>query len=58
MVGVGETWRHLFGDCVIKVAGPEANNTCQDYQFCAGLIMGVDGAVHSVQAIWVANSST
>ena len=29
-VGVGETWRRLFANIVLKVTGPEATMKCQD----------------------------
>ena len=57
-VRVGENWIQLFAKCVLKVMGPEATNGCQDDQLCAGLKAGIDGAVHGVQYIWGANSST
>ena len=44
--------RQLFAKCVLRVTGPEAPIVCQDSQICAGLIAGIDGAVHGVQAIW------
>ena len=31
---------------------------CQYYHLCAGLKVGIDGAVHIVQAIWDGNSTT
>ena len=58
LVGVGENWRHLFAKCVLKVTGPEANNMCQDDQICAVLKEGIYRAIHSIQSIWGANSST
>ena len=57
-VGVGETLIHLFEQCMMKVTGTKATNTCQDEQLCSGLDDGIDDAVHRVQAIWYANLST
>ena len=37
LVGVGETWRRLFANIVIKVTGPESTMARQDDQLCAGL---------------------
>ena len=51
-VGVRETWGRLFTKILIKVTGPEATMACKDNQLCAGPKVGIDGAVHEVQAIW------
>ena len=56
-VCVGETWRQIFAKCVIKVTWPEANHACKDGQICAGLKVGIDGAVHRVQYVWDSNST-
>ena len=45
-VGVGETWRHLFANTMIKATGTEENMECQDYQLCAGRKAVIDGAIH------------
>ena len=50
--GVGETWRRLFDETVIKVAVTEATLACQDDQMGAALKAGIYGAFHVVQAIW------
>ena len=57
-VSVGEPWRRLFVNCVLKVNGPESTNACQDDQLCARLKAVIDGAVHRVQYIWDAKLST
>ena len=54
-VGVGETWRGIFSNIVLKVTGPEVTMACQDDQLCAGLEVGIDGMFHRVQAIWDKN---
>ena len=46
-----------FSKCMMRVMGPESTNACQDDQLCAGLKAGINGDIHGVQAIWVANSS-
>ena len=56
-VGVGETWRRIFVNIVLKVMGPEATMAFQDNQLCAGLKAGIDGVIHGVQALWDENSS-
>ena len=57
-VGVGETWRHIFANIVLKVTGPEATMARQDDQLCAKLKAEIYGAIHGVQALWDENSST
>ena len=52
LVGVGETWIHLFTKYVMMVTGPKATSTCWDGQICAGLKVGTDSAVHGAQNIW------
>ena len=47
-IGVGETWRNIFGKIVIKVKGPEDIMVCQDDQICSGLKVVIDGGVHGV----------
>ena len=46
--GVRETWRPIFYNIVIKVAGQESTMSCQDDQLCAGLKARIDVAVHRV----------
>ena len=43
---------------MLRVTGPKSTNACQDYQLCASLKAVIDVAVHGVQDIWDANSST
>ena len=57
LVGVGEMWRHMFDNIVLKVTGPEATMAYQDDQMCAGLRAGIDGAIHEVQGLWDENLS-
>ena len=54
----GETWIRIFTKCVLRVAGPEAPNTCQNYHLCAGLKAWIDSAVHRAQDIWYTKSTT
>ena len=37
LVGVRETWRHLFSKIFLKVTEPEATMLCQDDQLCSRL---------------------
>ena len=57
-VGVVEIWRHIFDNIVLKVTGPDATITYKDYQLCAGLKAGIDGAFHGVQAVRDETSTT
>ena len=51
LVVVGETWRRLFANIIIKITRPEATMACQYDQLCAGLKAGIDGTIHEVQAL-------
>ena len=51
LVGVEETCRRLFSECVLRVMGPKATSTFQDYQLCDRLKAVIDRAVHGFQAI-------
>ena len=50
-VGLGETWICLLDKIFLRVTGPEATSSCQDYHMCAGLKAGIYGTFHGVQAI-------
>ena len=52
LVGIGETWRSLFVNIVLKVTGPEATMVCQDDQLCSGFKVVTNDAIHRVQALW------
>ena len=58
LVGIGETWRCLFANIMLKITRIEAIMACQDDQLRTGLKSGVDGAIHGVQDIWYENSTT
>ena len=51
-VGLGETWKRIFANILLKVTGPEAAMVCHDDQLCAGIMAGIDGTTYGVQAIW------
>ena len=57
-VGVGETWRHLFAKCVLRVTGPEATRAFQYDHICDVLKAGIRGTVNGVQAIWYTKLTT
>ena len=55
LVGIGEMWRRIFSNIVLKVTVPEASMAFQDDQMCAGLKAVINGEDHGVQAIWDKN---
>ena len=48
-VGIGESYRRLMAKCVLNVTGKHATQSCGNYNLCAGLKAGIEGAVHVVQ---------
>ena len=54
-VGVGETWRRLFSNILLKIMGPEATMAFQYDQLC---VRGINSAIHGVQALWDKNLTT
>ena len=58
LVGIRETRRLLFAKCVLNFMGPKSTNAFKDDHLCAGLKVGIDKALHGVQAIWDSNLST
>ena len=57
-VGVRENWRRLFAKCVLKkFTVLESTYTFLDNQLCFRLKAVIYGDVHSVPAIWEANSN-
>ena len=51
-VGVGENYRYIFDNIVIRVTVPEATSVCQYDHLCVGLKAEIDGVFHRVQAIF------
>jgi hypothetical protein len=47
-VGIGEVWRRLFSKVLLKVVGSQATAACGNYNLCAGLPAGIEGAAHAV----------
>jgi hypothetical protein len=54
-VGIGEIYRRLLAKCVISAVGSQATAACSNYNLCAGLPAGIEGAVHAVRQAWTAN---
>ena len=48
-VGIGETFRRLIAKCVLKVTGLQATAACGNFNLCAGLKAGIEGAVHEAK---------
>jgi hypothetical protein len=51
-VGIGEIYRRLWAKCLLKVIGTQATIACGNYNLCAGLAAGIEGAVHAVKEVW------
>ena len=47
-VGIGEVYRRLWAKCLLKAIGSQATAACGNYNLCAGLQAGIEGAVHAV----------
>jgi hypothetical protein len=50
-VGIGEIYRRLIPKCVLEVCGSQATTVCGNLNLCAGLLAGIEGAVHAVTAV-------
>ena len=46
LVGVGETWQHIFANILLNFTGLVATISCQDDQLCARLKAVIEGAIH------------
>ena len=55
-VGVGGTWRWMLVNCMLAVAGVEANEACGKDQICGGLDAGIEGGIHAVRLLWKQHS--
>jgi hypothetical protein len=51
-VGIGEVYRRLWAKCLLKAIGSQATAACGNYNLCAGLQAGIEGAVHAVRAVF------
>ena len=57
-VRVGETWRCIFANIILKVTRSEATSTCHDEQLFDGIKSVIDCPVHRVQDIWYTKFTT
>ena len=44
-VGVGEAWRRLMANCVVKVTGQELKEACGTNQICGGTEEGIEEGI-------------
>jgi hypothetical protein len=51
-VGIGEVYRRLWAKCLLKAIGSQATATCGNFNLCAGLQAGIEGAVHAVRDVF------
>ena len=49
---VGETWRRMMANCLLRVAGPESKSACGTTQLEGGLGSGIEGAIHAMRVLW------
>jgi hypothetical protein len=56
-VGIGEIYRRLFAKCLLKAIGSQATAACGNYNLCAGLPAGIEGAVHAVRSVYEAQEA-
>jgi hypothetical protein len=56
-VGIGEIYHRLWAKSLLKVVGMQATVACGNYNLCAGLAAGIEGAVHAVRELWESNTS-
>ena len=47
-IGIGEVYRRLIAKCVIAMCGYQATSACGNFNLCAGLPAGIEGAVHAI----------
>jgi hypothetical protein len=45
-------YRRLWAKCLLKAIGSQATAACGNYNLCAGLQAGIEGAVHAVRAVF------
>ena len=50
-VGFSELFRRLWAKCQLKVIGTQATLAYGNYNRCAGLAAGIEGAIHAVREV-------
>ena len=51
-VGIGEILRRLMAKCVVATVRHQATLECGNNQLCAGLVAGIEGAIHAMHKKW------
>ncbi len=51
-VGVGETLRRIVGKVICLVTRLDAEKVCGATQLCAGVVAGIEGAVHALSELF------
>ena len=54
-IGICCVFRRLIANCVLSVTATEATGSCGSEQLCAGLQLGVEGAIHGMSALYEEN---
>jgi hypothetical protein len=57
-VGIGEVYRRLWAKCLLKAIGSQATAACGNFNLCAGLQAGIEGAFHAVRDVFADPSRT
>jgi hypothetical protein len=55
-VGIGEVYRRLRAKCLLKAIGLQATAACGNFNLCASLQAGIEGAVHAVRDVFADTS--
>ena len=55
-VGIGEVNRRLRAKCLLKAIGLQATAACGNFNLCASLQAGIEGAVHAVRDVFADTS--
>jgi hypothetical protein len=48
-VDIGEVYRRLMAKCLLKAVGHQATDAAGNLNLCAGLPIGIEGAIHAVR---------
>ena len=47
-VGIGNTWRRLLANCLLRITREEAEIVCGAYQLCGGMHTGIEARIHAI----------
>jgi len=51
-IGIGHIWRRAMAKCFLSITAPAATEACSIDQLCAGLQVGIEGAIHAANQFW------